>query len=153
MHRKPRADATETAIETIRKAAGADLSWPLSDAPDEAGAAFFASITAEIPRSEWSSHKLELAAILARTMADHEIETRALRAEGSVIVTPSGAQVRNPRCATVADLLGRILAARRSLGLHAAANGLSASRLARQRQLAREAESILDVHDPDGLLS
>ena len=58
---------------------------------------FFASVIAEFARSEWSMHQLELAAMLARTMADLNREQQVLRKEGSVVTTEKGTPVVNPR--------------------------------------------------------
>ena len=48
------------------------------------------SIVAEAGVSEWTAHTVELAALLARTMASLEEEQRLLRAEGSVTKSSSG---------------------------------------------------------------
>jgi hypothetical protein len=79
--------------------------------------------------SEWTAHQLELAAMLARTMADLNREQQALRAEGSVVHTEKGTPVVNPRKAVVQMHASSILSFRRSLSLHARARG------ARRRQL------------------
>src|SRR3546814_3457253 len=46
---------------------------------------FWHSVIAEFARSEWTDHQLEMAAMLARAMADLEREQYELRAEGSVM--------------------------------------------------------------------
>jgi hypothetical protein len=47
-------------------------------------------VIAQFARSELTAHQLELAAMLARTMADLNRERWALRKEGSVVTTEKG---------------------------------------------------------------
>lgn len=107
---------------------------------------FFASVIAEFARAEWTAHQLELAAMLSRTMADLEREQRELRDEGSVVVTEKGTPVVNPRKAVVQMHASAILAFRRSLSLHARAQGGEARDVAKRRAEGRamEAGSPLD---------
>lgn len=116
--RKPRIDS---AHEAVRVMAGALKPIdPPSNVPLDAGdLPFFESVIAEFARSEWTAHQLELAAMLARTMADLEREQRELRAEGSVSVTERGTPVVNPRKMVVQMHASSILSFRRSLSLHA----------------------------------
>src|SRR3546814_4303788 len=72
-------------------------------------------------RSEWTDHQLEMAAMLARAMADLEREQYELRAEGSVMTSERGTPVVNPRKTVVQMHAGTILSMRRSLSLHARA--------------------------------
>jgi hypothetical protein len=152
MTRQTRADSIAAATETARRVANANLSWPLAEGPCPATAEFFASLVDEIPASEWTAHKLELAAITARSMADLEAQQRALRTEGAVIQTARGTPTANPRGRIAADLLTSILAARRSLGLHATARSRDLGRLARRRELTHDVEDAWP-DDPDGLLA
>jgi hypothetical protein len=57
--------------------------------------AFFANVIAEFARSEWTAHQLEIAAMLARTMADLNREQMLLREEGAVMMTERGTPVVN----------------------------------------------------------
>src|SRR3546814_9700744 len=54
---------------------------------------FWHSVIAEFARSEWTDHQLEMAAMLARAMADLEREQYDLRAEGSVMTSERGTPV------------------------------------------------------------
>src|SRR3546814_15587573 len=54
---------------------------------------FWHSVIAEFARSEWTDHQLEMAAMLARAMADLEREQYGLRAEGSVMTSERGTPV------------------------------------------------------------
>ena len=83
MARKPRIDSTAEIVR-IMNAAAKEIVPPASVplTPEEMG--FFDNIVAEFARSELTAHKLEVVAILARTMADLVREQRALqrRAQG-----------------------------------------------------------------------
>ena len=90
MARKPRIDSAGEAVRVM--ATAASPVHPPSTVPLRADARrFFAAIVAELGRSEWSAHTLEIAALLARSMADFEREQRFLRAEGKVLTSERGA--------------------------------------------------------------
>jgi hypothetical protein len=107
---------------------------------------FFVSVIAEFARSEWTAHQLELAAMLARTMADLNREQMALRKEGSVMASERGTPVVNPRKTVFQMHAATILSFRRSLSLHARAQGGEARDVARRRAGAKtiEADNPLD---------
>jgi hypothetical protein len=107
---------------------------------------FFVSVIAEFARSEWTAHQLEIAAMLARTMADLNREQMALRKEGSVMASERGTPVVNPRKTVVQMHAATILSFRRSLSLHARAQGGEARDVARRRAGAKtiEADNPLD---------
>jgi hypothetical protein len=121
MARKPRIDSTSEAVRVMSKAATPIV--PPSSVPLEAcDVPFFVNVIAEFARSEWTGHQLELAAMLARTMADLNREQIALREEGSVATSERGTPVVNPRKAVVQMHAATILSFRRSLALHARAH-------------------------------
>lgn len=143
--RRARIDSQSEAVRVMSSATRA-IHVP-SNVPLEAcDMPFFASVIAEFARSEWTAHQLELAAMLARTMADLESEQRALRVEGAVVKTEKGTPVVNPRKAVVQMHAGSILSFRRSLSLHARAQGGEARDMAKRRTMARgmEADNPLD---------
>lgn len=82
MARKPRIDSTAEIVR-IMNAAAKEIVPPASVplTPEEMG--FFDNIVAEFARSELTAHKLEVVAILARTMADLVREQRALQTDPS----------------------------------------------------------------------
>ncbi|OMQ42830.1 terminase small subunit [Ensifer sp. 1H6] len=94
---------------------------------------FFRNVIAEYARSEWSSHQLELAAMLARTMADLTREQKLLRDEGGVAYSEKGMPVANPRKSIVQMHASSILPFRRSLSLHASATKTSQGQAVAQR--------------------
>jgi hypothetical protein len=140
MARKPRIDSTSEAVRVVSRAATAIV--PPSSVPlEKCDLPFFASVIAEFARSEWTAHQLELAAMLARTMADLNREQQELRDEGSVVKTDKGTPVVNPRKAVVQMHASSILSFRRSLSLHARAQGGEARDVAKRRSGARAIEA------------
>ena len=143
--RKSRIDSTSEKLRVMSKAAY--QIHPPSTVPLEDGdMPFFANVIEEFARSEWTAHQLELAAMLARTMADLAREQVALRTEGSVCYTDKGTPVVNPRKTVIQMHASTILSYRRSLGLHARAQGGEARDIAKRRTMAKgiEAENPLD---------
>ena len=148
MARKLRSDSTE---EMVRFAQGAerqiappshvpmqDIDWP-----------FWESVVSEFARAEWTEHQLELAAMLARTMADLEENQRLLRLEGAVIERETydkdGAvrrvvMVENSRSRSVHTFMGQVLALRRSLALHARAKSGTNHDAGKQRAAGKKIE-------------
>jgi hypothetical protein len=150
MARKAMIDSTSEAVRVMSSAAKPIV--PPPHVPlDKSDLPFFANVIAEFARSEWSAHQLELAAMLARTMADLNREQMALREEGSVSETRQGTPVVNPRKSVVQMHASSIFSFRRSLSLHARAQTRDAADIAKRRGAAKaiEADNPLD----DGLLA
>jgi hypothetical protein len=143
--RKSRIDSAPEAVR-VMAAATKEITAPASVPLSARDLPFFRSVIAEFARSEWSAHQLELAAMLARTMADLEEEQRELRKEGSVMTTERGTPVVNPRKALIQMHASSILSFRRSLALHARAQGGDARDIAKRRTIAAgiEANNPLD---------
>jgi len=146
MPRKPRSDSTSEAV----KAATALPVHPPSTVPlEDCDKAFFANVVDEFARSEWTAHSLELAAMLARTMADLEREQRELRKEGSIMASEKGTPVVNPRKTVIQMHASTILSYRRSLQLHARAHGEARDKAKR----TRDAKGAQGEPNDDGLLA
>ena len=143
MARKARVDS---AAEAVRIMAGARRELiPPSHVPlDDMDWPYWHSVVAEFARAEWTEHQLELAAMLARTMANLEQEQRSLRAEGFIAVRENGTTVENPRARAVKSLTGDILSLRRSLALHARARSGDNRDAAKQRDMGRDVETQTD---------
>lgn len=135
--------------EAVRIAQGAmrELQPPSHVPLDERDWPFWRSVVAEFARADWTEHQLELAAMLARDMAQAVAEHQLLRAEGFTIVRETGTTVGNPRARTYQALVGGILATRRSLALHARGRSGDSRNDARRRDLAREIEDGINDHD------
>jgi hypothetical protein len=146
MARKPRIDTTAAAVEVAR-AAQSEI-HPPSNVPLDAGdLPFFASVIGEFARSEWTAHQLELAAMLARTMADLERDQRLMRIEGPVMATDRGTPVVNPRKTVIQMNASIILSYRRSLSLHARAQSGEARDVGKRRAGALEIEAVTGDDD------
>ncbi|KQV33133.1 MULTISPECIES: hypothetical protein [unclassified Rhizobium] len=144
--RKARIDSATEAVRVMAKAATEIL--PPANVPlDDADLPFFRNVVAEFARSEWTDHQLELAAMLARTMADLVREQGLLRDEGGVAFSEKGTPVANPRKAIVQMHASSILSFRRSLALHARAMGGEARDTAKRREAAKEIEGDNPLED------
>ena len=107
-----------------------DMDWP-----------FWHNVVAEFARADWTEHQLELAAMLARTMANLEAEQRTLRQEGFIVKRGNGTTVENPRARAVKSLTGDILSLRRSLALHARAKSGDSRTDAKRREQGKAIET------------
>lgn len=142
MTRKQRVDSNAAAVKIMQGSTRQiqppshvpleDMDWP-----------FFENVIEEFARSEWTEHQVELAAMLARTMAQLEEEQRTLRKEGYIAVRENGTTVENPRARAVKSLTGDILSFRRSLSLHARAKQGEARDVAKRQSQAKAIEADL----------
>lgn len=148
MARRQRSDSVTAAVAVAQRSA-APVSPPAYVPLDDGDMPFFASVIDEFPRSEWTAHQLELAAMLARTMADMAREQSLLRTEGGVAFSEKGTPVVNPRKAIVQMHAGTILAMRRSLSLNARQQGQKPGEVAKRRADAREVEDGFANEDDD----
>ena len=78
--------------------------------------------------------------MLARTMADLEKDQRLMREEGPIMATDRGTPVVNPRKTVIQMNASIILSYRRSLQLHARAQGGETRDVAKRRDIAKEYE-------------
>jgi hypothetical protein len=145
-NRKARVDSAAEAVRIMAKAT-TEIAPPENVPLDAEDEPFFRSVIAEYARSEWSDHQLELAAMLARTMADLTREQQLLREEGGVSYSEKGTPVANPRKSIVQMHAGSILSFRRSLSLHARAQAGEARDVAKRREAAKEIEGDNPLED------
>lgn len=148
MARKARIDSAAEAVR-IMQGAGREIAPPSHVPMEDMDWPFWHNVVAEFARAEWSEHQLELAAMLARTMANLEAEQRALRVEGFISVRENGTTVENPRARAVKSLTGDILSLRRSLALHARARSGDNRDAAKQRDMAKS----MEADDCEGLFA
>jgi hypothetical protein len=144
--RKARIDSAAEAVRVMAKAT-TEIAPPPNVPLDDKDTPFFVNVVAEFARSEWSQHQLEIAAMLARTMADLVKEQDLLRVEGGIAYSLKGTPVANPRKAIVAMYATSILSFRRSLSLHARAQGGEARDVAKRREAAKEIEGDNPLED------
>jgi hypothetical protein len=127
---------------------------PMTVPLDREDMPFFANIIDEFARSEWTPHQLELAAVLARTMADLVREQGLLRDEGSVVTGSLGTPVTNPRRSVVQMHAANILSIRRSLALHARGTKGEPRDVGKRREMAKAIErDTLNADDGDDLIA
>lgn len=108
---------------------------------------YFRNVIAEFARADWTAHQIEIAAMLARAMADFVKEQDLLRDEGSVAFSEKGTPVANPRKSVVQMYAGTILSLRRSLSLHARGQGGEARDVGKRRDAAKEIEGDNPLED------
>lgn len=101
---------------------------------------FFSSVIAEFARSDWTAHQLELAAILAKKMRMLRDNLNRLDDEGLTGFTSNGTSCQNPLLGGVRMLDTSIMATRRSLALHARAQGGESRDIAKRRAAAKGIE-------------
>ena len=138
--KKQRIDSTSEQVRVMSKAA-TQIHPPSTVPLDEGDIPFFVNVIEEFARSEWTAHQLELAALLARTVADLNREQLAMREEGTVLMSEKGTPVVNPRKTVIQMHASTILSYRRSLGLHARAQGGEARDVAKRRTMAKQIEA------------
>ncbi|MCW1431387.1 hypothetical protein [Novosphingobium sp. JCM 18896] len=144
--RKDRIDSASAAVK-VMAGATREIAPPSHIRMQDADWPFWHSVIAEFARSEWTDHQLELAGMLARSMADLEREQFDLRSEGSVMSSERGTPVVNPRKQVVQMLAGTILSMRRSLSLHARAQKGEARDVAKRQGIAKSMEPEFDDDD------
>ncbi len=140
-------DRVDSLSEAVRIASADEVQLPANVPLDEGDVPFFRNVIAEYARAEWSAHQLEIAAMLARTMADLTREQKLLRDEGGVALSEKGTPVANPRKAIVQMHASSILSFRRSLALHARGQGGEARDTAKRREAAKDIEAGADSDD------
>lgn len=138
--KRKRVDSVEAAVE-IARAAGKQISPPSNVPLSGEDLPFFSSVIDEFARTEWTAHQLELAALLARKMRMLRDEMDALDREGFTAITASGNPCQNPRLGGVRMLDTSIMATRRSLQLHARAQGGEARDAGKRREIAKGYEA------------
>ncbi|MER9170926.1 terminase small subunit [Mesorhizobium australicum] len=144
--RKARIDSAAEAVRVMGKAAS-KVTPPENVPLDAEDMPFFYNVIGEYARSEWSAHQLEIAAMLARTMADLTREQKLLRDEGGVSYSEKGTPVANPRKSIVQMHAGSILSFRRSLSLHARAQAGEARDVAKRRGATKAIEGDNPLED------
>lgn len=135
----------------IAAKASREISVPAHVPLEQIDMPFWSSVIAEFARSEWTEHQLELAAMLARTMADLEREQKLLREEGAVAYSEKGTPVANPRKTIIQMHASTILSFRRSLQLNARAKE-DANSIGKKREITKKIEAQLDSVGDDELI-
>lgn len=120
MPRKAASDSRKAAVE-VMQAALKDIEPPAYITLSEDDAPYWRSVVSEFPKVDWTPHCLELAAKLAKTMADHTRNQDRLREEGEIFEMENGKKYTNPRHGIARDQANTIMSLRRNLQMHARA--------------------------------
>lgn len=147
MARRQRVDSIDAA-KTIAAATGKTIEPPPHVTLADGDRPFWDGVIAEFPKADWTAHQLEVAAQLAKAMADLEQERQKLRDEGYVLVI-GDRSVANPRHGIARDLTNSIMSLRRNLQLHARAQGGEARDVAKRKAQAKDVEAGLKGADDD----
>lgn len=115
-----RTKSTSTA-NAVRVMSAKDVVPPANVPLSDEDMSFFTSVINEFARADWTSHQLELAAMLAKKMRLLRDELQTLENEGFTMAQEGKASYQNPRLGGVRMLDTSIMSTRRSLQLHARA--------------------------------
>lgn len=115
--RRQRIDSITAQVEVMQKSL-IEIVPPAHVALIDADQPFWLSVISEKPKAEWSSHDLELAAMLARSMRRLDAEEAKLETEDCVLKSAGGNDYANPRLRIVADLRAAVFKYRQTLGIH-----------------------------------
>ncbi len=146
--RKPKTNSTENVIRVFA-GANIEIAPPAHVPLDDDDMPHWHSIVDEFAKVDWTRHSLDLAAILARTIADLERAQRQLRKEGSVVIRGDGTTAANPLVNVVKSYTAMVLAIRRSLGLSARIRAGGSVHAAKQRIHNRAIERLASSEDDD----
>lgn len=127
-------------VSRIMQAAQKPISAPECVPLDDGDLPFFDAVIKEFARAEWTEHSLQLAASLARMMSDLIRCQIRLRDEGEIAYSEKGTPVISPLKTAVQMYAGSILSIRRSLSLHARAQGGESRDIGKRRGVAKGAE-------------
>lgn len=140
MPRKSASDSARTASNVLGKALTL-ISPPAHIAMQESDMVFWDSVVAEFPKVDWTPHTLEVAAKLAKTMADHDRNQDLLRVEGEVLVMDNDRRYTNPRHNIARDMTNMMMSLRRNLQMHAAARQPNIAEVGKARGQRKAVES------------
>lgn len=139
MARRKHIDSPEE-VSRIMQAAHKKILPPECVPLDDCDMPFFEAVIAEFARAEWTEHSLQLAASLARSLADLVRCQIQLRSEGETAYSEKGTPVINPLKTAVQMYSSTILSMRRSLALHARAQSGTNNEAGKRHNLAKRAE-------------
>ena len=145
--RKQRIDSATAAVAVMAGAAK-EIAPPSHVRMGDADWPYWHSVVAEFAKTEWTEHQLEVAAQLAKAMADLEAERETLRKEGYVLLVGEKS-VANPRHGVARDLTNSCMSLRRNLSLHARAKVGEARDVASRRDKSKAIEADSPFGDDD----
>lgn len=152
--RKAPSTSTTAAIQAMVNA-----SKPMPDVPahmtlEENQQPFWTAIIRARARDEWTEADLVLAVQLARCQAEIEIESAAMKAEGSIVTNARGTQIPNPRATLLQQFAMRQLALMRSLRMTGVVLSGNKKDLVQKRALERDAsQAKASLEEDEDLLA
>ena len=141
--RKQRSDGIAAAARIVA-GAGREVAPPSHIILTDSDWPYWHSVVGEFPKADWTDHQLEVAAQLAKSMADLEDQRNALRTEGYTVEGKA-----NPRHGIARDLTNSVMSLRRNLQLHARAQGGEARDAGKRRAAAKSLEAGAHFEDDD----
>jgi uncharacterized iron-regulated membrane protein len=151
--RRDRIDSPTAAVKVLQ-ATVQELAPPAHVPLAKEDEPFWQSVLAEKPKSEWTAHDLELAAMLARSMRMLQAEDAKLFDEDAVMMSAGGTPMANPRLRIVADLHSRVLKFRQTLGIHNRGKAGEQRDVLKRREQAKAIEDgAAFVDDDDDLIA
>lgn len=109
----------------------------------------FKAILNEVPKVEWTEHKIEIAALLAKAICDLEKMHVALDDEGYLTPNHMGSMSENPRSVIAKKLRADICSMRRTLAIHERAKSGETRDIKKRRAIAKGAEDSFSNVDDD----
>jgi len=146
MPRKQRIDSITASVEIMKKAT-VDLQPPAHLPLSETEIPFWKNIIAEKAKSEWTAHDLDIASMLASSLAQLAEENKWLAGEGSVLASNGSNPYGNPRLRIIADAHARAMKYRQTLGIHSRGKEGEARDAEKRRGIAKGIEGDNPLED------
>ena len=108
---------------------------------------FWKNIIAEKAKSEWTAHDLDIASMLASSLAQLAEENKWLAGEGSVLASNGSNPYGNPRLRIIADAHARAMKYRQTLGIHSRGKEGEARDAEKRRGIAKGIEGDNPLED------
>lgn len=113
---------------------------------------FFDGVVDEIAKADWTRHKIDLACMIAKTMAAIVDAQKELDTTGMTIRGANGTLVMSPHIGTITKLSGIVAQLRRTLGLQADGRNINTGKRTKIAKDAERRASRAADDDEDGLL-
>lgn len=149
MARSARADSVRNAVQAFVDATKAPPDIPRHVTLRDQDLPFWLGVLKSRTPDEWADADLVVAAQLARTQADIEVEQTLLAEEGTVIENSRGTPVPNPRVVVLENLTRREMALMRTLRMAGSTLGNVADRAAKIKAQRAAEEARADLEDEE----
>ena len=150
--KRTRSDSAESVVKAMADAALGPISPPEHVTLRDGDLPFWHGVVRARARDEWSDADLVVAAQLARTQFDIEIESTKLDAETTVVKNERGTVVMNARVTVLEQLARREMALMRTLRMGGRIAG-DARDEAGRRKIQRQSEKLREELEDNELLA